>query len=205
MTNKSIENATVIIDTGVCNLTSVYQALIRVTDNVIVASDAETISNSARILLPGVGAAPAGMKSLNDLDLINVIQNLKQPVLGICLGMQLLTRSSTEGGVLTDCLNLIPTDIIELECHEQSLPHMGWNKLLDFERHPIFAGLDAKSFAYFVHSFCAPVSAFTIATCEYGQRFSAGITHNNFIGLQFHPEKSSTIGSKILSNFCAMR
>ncbi|MBM7072714.1 imidazole glycerol phosphate synthase subunit HisH [Shewanella sp. 202IG2-18] len=200
-----MENATVIIDTGVCNLTSVYQALIRVTDNVIVASDARTISNSARVLLPGVGAAPAGMKSLNDLHLINVIKSLQQPVLGICLGMQLLARSSTEGGVVTDCLDVISTDIIELECHEQSLPHMGWNKLLGFEQHPIFAGLDAKSFTYFVHSFCAPVSKFTIATCEYGQLFSAGIASDNFIGLQFHPEKSSTIGSKILTNFCAMR
>ena len=198
-------NKTVIIDTGVCNLTSVYQAMIRVTDNVVVTNDHDQIGNAARVILPGVGTAPSGMKALADKHLLELIPNLTQPVLGICLGMQLLATSSTEANQRTRCLGVIPTHVSELDSKGQSLPHMGWNKLLNFDVHPIFNGLDAESYCYFVHSYCVPQCSYTIASCDYGEQFSAGISHNNFIGLQFHPEKSGAVGSKILSNFSKMR
>ncbi len=198
-------NNTVIIDTGVCNLTSVYQAMIRVTDNVIVTNDADEIKKAARVILPGVGTAAAGMQSLAEKKLIELIPELSQPVLGICLGMQLLTQSSAEANQLTECLGVIPAHVTALRAKGQTVPHMGWNKLLEFNTHPIFRGLSQDSYCYFVHSYSVPVSSNTIASCEYGERFSAAIAHNNFIGLQFHPEKSSRAGSRILSNFSKLR
>ena len=198
-------NNTVIIDTGVCNLTSVYQAMIRVTDNVKVTNNPDLIRNATRVILPGVGTAAAGMRALADYNLIELIPELSQPVLGICLGMQLLTKSSTEANAFTECLGVIPTKVTELEAKGLSVPHMGWNKLQKLDAHPIFSGLDDESYCYFVHSYCVPQCSNTIASCEYGQSFSAAITHNNFVGMQFHPEKSSRVGSRILHNFSQMR
>ena len=150
------------------------------------------------------------MANIKAKNLVTVLQNLTQPVLGFCLGMQLMTESSTEGNKSSTadnnantvpCLNLIPTKIEPLKAQDKRLPHMGWNTLTQVSDHPIFNGVTTGDYFYFVHSFAAPVSEYTIASCEYGITFSAAIAKDNFIGCQFHPERSSALGSKIIQNF----
>ena len=208
MTTPVFNNNTVIIDTGVCNLTSVYQALIRVTDDVVISHEPNIIKQAARVILPGVGTAKTGMSALKKHNLDQLIPQLTQPVLGICLGMQLLTNSSIEGGNTIKCLGVIPTEIVKLDSKGLAIPHMGWNQLQNLS-HSIFDGISDKlndeAYVYFVHSFCAPLSDNAIVESKHGTRFSAGVSFKNFIGLQFHPEKSGKIGSKILRNFTKMR
>ncbi|MGS0674657.1 imidazole glycerol phosphate synthase subunit HisH [Shewanella sp. 0m-4] len=210
--NKNgIKGNTVIIDTGCANLSSVRYAFERLmTDTerecLFVSDDIELINSAERVILPGVGTARAAMTALNDKGLLQVIPSLTQPLLGVCLGMQMLTRASKERGTQSDdcqCLNIIPTDIDLLNTQGLPLPHMGWNQITP-SNHPIFEGVTAGSFVYFVHSYRAPVSDFTIATAQHGEYFSAAIAKDNFIGLQFHPEKSAEVGAKILANFLNM-
>lgn len=208
-------SSTVIIDTGCANLSSVRYAFERLTDDVSVSDDHEIIKAAQRVVLPGVGTAGAAMSSLKSKQLIELIQNLKQPVLGVCLGMQMMSEQSKERGgrdainktvgAKTDCecLGLIPISITDLDSQGQPLPHMGWNQITP-SSHPLFKGIPKGSYLYFVHSYKAPLSEFTIATCEYGETFSAAIARNNFMGVQFHPEKSAEVGSRILSNFLAL-
>lgn len=197
---------TVIIDTGCANLSSVRYAFERLNADVCVTDNPTQIAKANRVVLPGVGSAGAAMASLKAKGLVEVIQALTQPVLGVCLGMQMLSELSKERGA-TDkdcqCLGLIPITIDELDSQGQPLPHMGWNKLMP-SNHELFAGLDDESYVYFVHSYRAPVSEFSIAECEYGETFSAAIAKDNFMGVQFHPEKSAAVGAKILSNFLKM-
>ncbi len=198
---------TVIIDTGVCNLTSVYNAMKRLTKHVAISSDSDVIQQAARVILPGVGSAHSGMASLSKKQLANLIPTLKQPVLGICLGMQLLTNESEES-TSTDtinCLGCIPTTVNSFIQTRLPLPHMGWNKFNPTCLHPIFKNLTDGEYVYFVHGFNVPISEYTIANCDYGETFSAAIVNKNFIGLQFHPEKSGAIGSQILANFLEMK
>ncbi|MFQ6371058.1 imidazole glycerol phosphate synthase subunit HisH [Shewanella sp. YIC-542] len=202
---------TVIIDTGCANLSSVRFAFERLGADVTVSDNPAIIRAATRVLLPGVGSAPAAMQSIREKNLVNVIQQLTQPVLGICLGMQLMGNYSTERGEKdqdTECLGLIPTPVRQLNTRDLPTPHMGWNQLTlaqhDGQPHPLFAGITPGDFVYFVHSFCAPVSEYSIAFCEYGEPFSAAIAHHNFMGVQFHPEKSAAVGSKILQNFLTM-
>ncbi|WP_133407023.1 imidazole glycerol phosphate synthase subunit HisH [Parashewanella tropica] len=203
---ETSKNNTVIIDTGVCNLTSVYQAVRRITDDVIVSDNPKIIKQAARVILPGVGAAQPGMQSLISKGLVETIQQLTQPVLGICLGMQLLTETSQESSNSSrvNTLGVIPTQVEQLESQGQPLPHMGWNQLSNMT-HPIFDGIADNAFVYFVHSYGAPISGYTIASTDYGNLFSAAIAKDNFIGLQFHPEKSGNTGSAILNNFINLR
>jgi imidazole glycerol-phosphate synthase subunit HisH len=202
---------TVIIDTGCANLSSVRFAFERLNANVIVSADVDVIKNAARVVLPGVGTAGAAMDALKQKHLIELIKSLTQPVLGVCLGMQMLASLSNEHGNRGDksitCLGLVPTEIGDLDSKGLPLPHMGWNQieLPDTEkRHPLFIGIDNGSYVYFVHSYRAPISEYTIASSTYGEAFSAAIGKGNFFGVQFHPEKSAKVGAQILQNFLLM-
>jgi len=193
----------VIVDTGCANLSSVKFAVERLGFDVTITDDVTLIQQAKKVILPGVGSAKHAMANIKAKNLVSVLQNLTQPVLGFCLGMQLMTESSTEGTSddETACLNLIPTAIKPLEAQENRLPHMGWNTLTSVSNHPIFNGISVGDYFYFVHSFAAPLSEHTIASCQYGSEFSAAIAKDNFIGCQFHPERSSALGSKIIQNF----
>ncbi len=193
----------VIVDTGCANLSSVKFAVERLGFKVLITDDIDIIKNANKVILPGVGTAKHAMKNIIDKGLVETLKNLTQPVLGFCLGMQLMCRSSVESstGDIVECLNIIPTDIIPLDAKELRLPHMGWNTLTTVSNHPVFSGISLGDYFYFVHSFAASVSEYTVASCQYGSEFSAAIAKDNFIGCQFHPERSSELGSKIIKNF----
>lgn len=206
----------VIIDTGCANLSSVRFAFERLGAKVLVTDDKASIKAAKRVVLPGVGSAGTAMASLTEKALVELIQGLTQPVLGVCLGMQMLTLLSKErGGQAQDCqcLGIIPTEIDELDrqtlkAEGLPLPHMGWNQLTfsnPYQVHPLFAGVPAGSYVYFVHSYRAPLSDYTLAQCRYGEDFSAAIGKDNFMGVQFHPEKSAAVGAQILGNFLKMQ
>jgi len=214
MTKVMTSAKNVIVDTGCANLSSVKFAVERLGFEVTITDDVTVIQQAEKVIFPGVGSAKHAMKNIKAKNLVAVLQGLTQPVLGFCLGMQLMTESSTEGkksstegnsddntSNIVPCLNLIPTTIEPLKAQGNRLPHMGWNTLTQVSNHPIFKGISEGDYFYFVHSFAAPVSEYTIASCEYGSTFSAAIAKDNFIGCQFHPERSSALGSKIIQNF----
>jgi len=196
-------NNNVIVDTGCANLSSVKFAVQRLGFKVTITDDVRLIKAADKVILPGVGSAKYAMANIIEKDLVETLKNLSQPVLGFCLGMQLMTRSSTETNKdeCVSCLDLIPTTVEPLKAQGLRLPHMGWNTLTAVNDHPIFNGIKTGDYFYFVHSFAAPVSQYTIAACEYGNTFSAAIAKDNFIGCQFHPERSGKLGSKIIENF----
>jgi glutamine amidotransferase len=203
---------TVIIDTGCANLSSVRFAFERLNANVVVSADFDVIKNAARVVLPGIGTAGAAMDALKQKNLIELIKSLTQPVMGVCLGMQMLASLSNEHGNRSEqditCLGLVPTEIGDLDSQGLPLPHMGWNQIEISDamgRHPLFIGIENGSYVYFVHSYRAPISEYTLASCQYGEAFSAAIGKDNFFGVQFHPEKSAKVGAQILQNFLNMR
>jgi glutamine amidotransferase len=204
---SSSNDLTVIIDTGCANLSSVRFAFERLNANVVVSADFDVIRSAARVVLPGVGTAGAAMDALKQKNLIELIKSLTQPVMGVCLGMQMLASLSNEHGGRSEqditCLGLVPTDIGDLDSKGLPLPHMGWNQI-DVGDHPLFSGIENGSYVYFVHSYRAPISEYTLASSTYGESFSAAIGKNNFFGVQFHPEKSAKIGAQILQNFLNM-
>ncbi|WOT06599.1 imidazole glycerol phosphate synthase subunit HisH [Shewanella youngdeokensis] len=208
---QALTGTTVIIDTGCANLSSVRYAFERLMspeqrDSLSVTDDIAAIKAATRVILPGVGTAGAAMASLHNKQLVDVITSLTQPVLGVCLGMQMLTQVSKERGATTQdcqCLGLIPTEIEQLDSKGLPLPHMGWNQITP-SSHPIFNGIANGAYVYFVHSYRAPISDYTIATAKHGEQFSAAIAKGNFIGLQFHPEKSASVGAQMLKNFMLM-
>ena len=205
--NKNKPTNFVIVDTGCANLASVKFAVERLGFAITISDDINTIKNADKVILPGVGSARHAMENIQAKGLVATLQQLKQPVLGFCLGMQLMARSSVEGAKtdeVVQCLALIPTDICPLDAKDLRMPHMGWNTLTQVSDHPVFAGINAEDYFYFVHSFAAPVSEYTVARCQYGSEFSAAIAKDNFIGCQFHPERSSSLGSKIIKNFLEM-
>ena len=192
-----------IIDSGGANIASVQFALERLGAKSVLTRDAAEIAAADRVLLPGVGAAPVAMKALNDAQLIEPIRKLRQPVLGICLGMQLLFGRSFEGD--TDLLGILDGECRAfIPAEGRSVPHMGWNRLHPTTTHALLAGLDDISHVYFVHSYYVPVNNTTIATCNYGQDFTAIAAKDNFLGCQFHPERSGQVGARILQNFLEM-
>ena len=208
MSKATSQANNVIVDTGCANLSSVKFAVERLGFDVTITDDITLIQQADKVILPGVGSAKHAMENIKARNLVTVLQNLTQPVLGFCLGMQLMTETSTEGldseensEAVVPCLNLIPTKVEPLQALGNRLPHMGWNTLTKVESHPVLKGITEGDYFYFVHSFAAPVSEYTIASCEYGNTFSAAIAKDNFIGCQFHPERSSTLGSKIIKNF----
>jgi glutamine amidotransferase len=192
----------VIVNTGCANISSVKFALERLGTQVIVSDDIQVIKKADKVFLPGVGSANAAMASIEKKQLEGCIRGLTQPVLGICLGMQLMVERSEES--LTDntpCLGLIPGQVKRMQVGDLRLPHMGWNTVRPIADAPLFKGIDTASYFYFVHSFAAAVSEFTMASCQYGLDFSAAIHKDNFFGVQFHPERSSDAGAQLLKNF----
>jgi len=192
--------STVIIDSGGANLASLQFALERLNARTVVSSDPREVANAPRVILPGVGSALDAMKRLRASGLAEVLPTLKQPVLGICLGMQLLFARSEEGP--TECLGVVPDIVRRLKAEVgRPVPHMGWNQLTSLRDDPLLESIADNDYVYFVHSYAVPVSDVTLATVEYGVNLSAVIRRGNFWGTQFHPERSGTIGSRILANF----
>jgi glutamine amidotransferase len=158
------------------------------------------IAAAPRVLLPGVGAAGDAMRRLERAGLVAGIRALTAPVLGICLGMQLLYERSEEGG--TSCLGLIPGSVRRLvSAPGRPVPHMGWNSLEPLAPDPLLAGIAAGDYVYFVHGYAAPLGPDAIAAVEYGERLTAVVRRNNFRGVQFHPERSGGVGARVLGNF----
>lgn len=188
----------VIVDNGGANIASVQFALERLGVSSTLSADAAMIRAASRVLLPGVGAAGSAMARLRSTGLDTVLRELTQPLLGICLGMQLLFESSEEGG--TACLGVIPGDVRRFVT-ARTVPHMGWNELEPVAGELLVRGIDDGMYAYFVHSYQAPVGPHTIATTRYDAPFSAAVRHRNFHGVQFHPERSAKVGARILRNF----
>ena len=189
-----------IIDSGGANISSVIHALTRLGAEPVFTADAEVIRTADRVLLPGVGAAGAAMARLKELDLIQCIRELQQPVLGICLGMQLLFEKSDEDN--TQCLGVIPGTLSRMNPSEGiRVPHMGWNTTTSMRNDPLLEGLPEQPWFYFVHSYRAPVGPETLATCLHGERFAAIVRKGNFYGAQFHPERSARSGARLLANF----
>lgn len=192
-----------IIDSGGANIASVQFALERLGAESVLTKDVKIIQSADKVLLPGVGAAPIAMQNLAEYELIDCIRSLTQPVMGICLGMQLLFAVSPEGN--TPLLGIFDADCETFTPSQgRSVPHMGWNRLSKQQDHPLLAGVDEGAHVYFVHSYFAPVTAQTIAATNYGDDFTAIVAENNFMGCQFHPEKSGLVGAQILRNFLEM-
>ncbi len=189
-----------IVDTGGANLSSVINALNRLHTKSLVTCQPDQIFKASKILFPGVGAAKASMDRIQKAELKHVMQELKQPVLGICLGMQLLFEGSTEGD--TSCLGIIPGLVHQIPKHRDlSLPHMGWNRLRHDHDSLLLQHIDPGAYFYFVHSFQAPDSDYTVAHVNYGVKIPAIVEKDNYFGVQFHPEKSAKNGQLILRNF----
>ena len=190
-----------IIDYDTGNLRSVCNALDRIGAEYVLTDDPKVISQADRVLLPGVGEASSAMTKLHERGLCDVIRGLKVPVLGICIGMQLMCRHSEEGDV--GCLGIFDSVVRKFQADSASgvkVPHMGWNEISQL-RTGLFDGLSEGDFVYFVHSFAADVCTDTIAVSDNGRLFSAAMNRGNFYGAQFHPEKSGDVGETILKNF----
>ena len=192
----------VIIDTGCANLSSVKFAVERLGYPVTVSREPAVLRNASKLFLPGVGTAKEAMKNLADRELISLVKSLTQPVLGICLGMQLLAEFSAEGNVAT--LGLISGSINPMPSEGVRLPHMGWNQIQPQQEHPLFKDIPEGSYFYFVHSYALTVGDDTIATCTHGKPFTAAVNRDNFYGVQFHPERSSKAGAQLIKNFLEM-
>ncbi|MDI3485812.1 MAG: imidazole glycerol-phosphate synthase subunit HisH [Methanolobus sp.] len=197
----------VIIDYGLGNLRSVRKGLEHAGADVIISSDPEEIKNADGVILPGVGAFRDAMKNVEVLrSTIDEYVESGKPMLGICLGQQMMLSTSEEGGV-TEGLDLVKGQVLRFPHSELKVPHMGWNSIKIIQEHPIFDGIPEGSFVYFVHSYYVDTSdRNTLISCEYGTEFAAAIVNDagNVIGTQFHPEKSGDTGLKILENFVAM-
>jgi len=192
-----------IIDSGGANIASLRFALQRLDCPASLTRDPYEIRAASHVLLPGVGAAQDAMIRLRSAGLDRLIPALRQPVLGICLGMQLLFDRSEEGPA--ECLGVIDDDVRALEPGpDRPIPHMGWNQVHPRPGCPLFEGVEAGSHFYFVHSFAAGESDRTVATVTYGTRFSAAVGRANFFGTQFHPERSGAAGARVLANFLGM-
>ena len=188
-----------IVDYKMGNLRSVENALRRLGADFTVTADADVIRRADKVLLPGVGNAAEAMENLRAADLVDVIRSLRQPVLGICVGMQVMCRHSEEGDV--DCLGIFDARVKRfVPAPEVKVPHMGWNRIGNLET-KLFKDLDGGSYVYFVHSYYPELCPDTIATATHGVMFSAALKYENFYGTQFHPEKSGDVGERIIANF----
>lgn len=187
----------VIIDYGAGNIQSIKFAAKRLGYNAILSNNADEIMSADKVIFPGVGEASSAMKMLKSTGLDKVIPTLKQPVLGICLGMQLMCNQSEEGD--TEGLGIFHADVVKFD-NTLKVPQIGWNNIYDLKS-DLFTGISEGEFMYLVHSFYVKQCAETIATTQYGVEYSSAIQKNNFYGVQFHPEKSSDTGEKILKNF----
>jgi imidazole glycerol-phosphate synthase subunit HisH len=189
-----------IVDSGGANIASVRFALERLGVRSELTADPAVIRAAQRVILPGVGSAVEGMKRLQARGLVECVRGLTQPVLGVCLGMQLLFESSAEGPV--DTLGLIPGCVALLpDSPGIQVPHMGWNTVQAVKPVALLDGIDPGARFYFVHSFAGPVNEYTLACCTHGTVFAAIVQHGNFSGVQFHPERSGAAGARLLQNF----
>ena len=189
-----------IIDYNAGNIFSVHYAMKRLGIDALVTSDKEAIAKADKVIFPGQGEANNTMRYLRETGMDKLILDLKQPVLGICIGMQLMCRHSEEGN--TDCLSIFDANVKKFvpQRHEDKVPHMGWNSLND-AKGALFKGITEGEFVYFVHSYYVELNAHTSAMSEHIQPFSVALEKDNFYATQFHPEKSGLAGEKILSNF----
>jgi glutamine amidotransferase len=189
-----------IIDSGGANIASVRFAFERLGIAATLTRDVKTIRSADRVLLPGVGAARDSMDRLRDAGLVEVIRSLSQPVLGICLGMQLLAEASEEDD--TECLGLIPATARKLPASvDTPVPNMGWCPAHRRQSHTVLTGIPDGAWFYFVHSYALPIGDYTVATATHGEDFSAIVAHENFLAAQFHPERSARWGARLLRNF----
>lgn len=186
-----------IIDYGAGNVQSVLFALERLGFKGNVTNDWNTIKSADKVIFPGVGEASSAMKMLIDSGLDVLIPTLKQPVLGICLGMQLMCKHSEEGN--TNGLGIFDVNVVKFS-DQVKVPQMGWNTIYNLKS-PLFSGIKENEFMYLVHSYYAPLSENTIATTNYNYEYSTALQRDNFFGVQFHPEKSGIFGEQILNNF----
>lgn len=188
-----------IIDYKMGNLRSVENALKRLGAEFVVTADAEVIRRADRVLLPGVGNAAEAMENLRKADLVDVIRSLRRPVLGICVGMQVMCRHSEEGDA--KCLGIFDAYVKRfVPTAEEKVPHMGWNSIGNLES-KLFKDIKGGEMVYYVHSYYPELCPDTIATTRHGVMFSAALKYENFYGTQFHPEKSGDVGERIIANF----
>lgn len=180
------------------NITSVKNAVERIGFECVVTDDEQQITSAEKVIFPGVGEASSAMKHLKERGLDKFITSLKQPVLGICLGQQLMCKFSEEGN--TDCLSIFDVNVKKFPARN-IVPHMGWNNLQVKSKSPLFQNILEQEDVYFVHSYYCELSQHTIAECDYILPFSAAMQKNNFYATQFHPEKSASVGEQILKNF----
>ncbi|MDE0756428.1 MAG: imidazole glycerol phosphate synthase subunit HisH [Woeseiaceae bacterium] len=189
-----------IVNCGGANIASLTNALERLNANYSVTMDASRIRNSSHVIIPGVGHAADAMQKLQAQQLNGTIANLEQPVLGICLGLQLLAQSSAEENV--QCLGVIDAQVSKLTSdREFPIPNIGWCKVSALREHRLLAGIDDGSYFYFVHSYVIPCGPYTLATANHALKFTAILEQDNFFATQFHPERSAEVGAKLLSNF----
>ena len=193
-------SAAVIIDSGGANIASLRVALARLGTDSVVTTDHGVIQRAPRVFLPGVGSAHDAMSRLRIAGLDRLIPTLKQPLLGICLGMQILFERSDEGPANT--LGAIPGSVDRLHSAPGlPVPHMGWNQLNQTRPDPLLDGVSSLDYVYFVHGYAVPAGDWTVATTDYGSNFTAVARRDNFCGTQFHPERSGVVGARILANF----
>ncbi|CEK10447.1 imidazole glycerol phosphate synthase subunit HisH [Legionella hackeliae] len=189
-----------VIDVTGNNLTSLTNAIKQLGYPYILTHDSTQIKEASHVILPGVGAAATAMAALKHHQLIDTLLKLSQPLLGICLGMQLLMDYSEEENI--SCLKRIPGCVKRLTPNENHpVPHMGWNQLIWKKNSPLAQGLSAKDYVYFVHSYALLDAENAVARCQYNQEFTAIVQYQNVYGMQFHPEKSATVGLTLLNNF----
>lgn len=199
MTNAPVA----IIDGGGANIASLRFALARLDRDSVLTTDPECINEASHVILPGVGAAEAAMRRLHETGLDRLIPNLLQPVLGICLGLQLFLDGSEEDDAR--CLGILPGTARRFPpAPGRPVPHMGWNRVYSVRPSPLLAGIDDGAHFYFVHSYALDTSDFTVATATYGRVFSAVVQQGNFWATQFHPERSSACGARLLENFLSL-
>lgn len=191
-----------LIDYGAGNLRSVANALDDLKMKYIITDKSEEIISADKIIFPGVGEATSAMNKLKAKNIVETIKNTKKPLLGICLGMQLLGTFSEERS--TKCLNVINGIVKQFDQNSVKVPHMGWNKVVYRETNKLFSGINSGEHFYFANSYYFPITEYTIASTKYEIMFSASINKNNFYGVQFHPEKSGEAGLKILRNFISL-
>ena len=194
----------VLVDSGGANIGSVRYALQRLGVDAELSGDGDSIRRADRIILPGVGAAASAMRRLHELDLVATLRALDRPLLGICLGMQLLYATSEEGDV--DCLGLLPGRVQRMHASPGiRIPHMGWNRLRWRGASSLLDGIADGAQAYFVHGYAVDEDENTIASCEHGERFAAVVQHGHIAGAQFHPERSGPVGLRLLANFLGIK
>ena len=191
---------TVIVDYGAGNIQSVLFALERQGVKALLSHDIKVIEKADKVIFPGVGHAAAAMEKLQTSGIDQLLPQLTQPVLGICLGMQLMCNRSEEGN--TKGLGIFDVEVKAFEARLK-VPHIGWNTIAQLKS-PLFNGIEENAYIYMVHSYYAALSSKTIAVCQYDIPYSAALAKDNFFGTQFHPEKSSAVGNKILENFLAL-